>query len=47
MTDIPESPPENTLPGRMRRYAQVSGAMGGLAARIAGHRFLGINIDRA
>jgi predicted unusual protein kinase regulating ubiquinone biosynthesis (AarF/ABC1/UbiB family) len=47
MADIPESPPENTLPGRMRRYAQVSGTMGGLAARIAGHRFLGINIDRA
>jgi predicted unusual protein kinase regulating ubiquinone biosynthesis (AarF/ABC1/UbiB family) len=47
MADIPESPPENTFPGRMRRYAQVSGTMGGLAARIAGHRFLGINIDRS
>ncbi len=41
------SPSENTLSGRVRRYAQVSGAMGGLAARIAGARYLGIKIDRA
>jgi predicted unusual protein kinase regulating ubiquinone biosynthesis (AarF/ABC1/UbiB family) len=38
---------ENTLTGRVRRYAQVSGTMGGLAARIAGARFLGITIDKA
>ena len=38
---------ENTLSGRVRRYAQVSGTMGGLAARIAGQRFLGFGIDRA
>jgi predicted unusual protein kinase regulating ubiquinone biosynthesis (AarF/ABC1/UbiB family) len=30
----------------MRRYAQVSTAMGGLAARLAGERYLGVNLDR-
>jgi predicted unusual protein kinase regulating ubiquinone biosynthesis (AarF/ABC1/UbiB family) len=34
------------LGGRVRRYAQVSGAVSGLAARLAGQRFLGITIDR-
>jgi predicted unusual protein kinase regulating ubiquinone biosynthesis (AarF/ABC1/UbiB family) len=38
---------ENTLGGRVRRYAQVSGAMGGLAARLAGSRYLGIEIDKS
>ena len=47
MADGRSSPSENTLSGRVRRYAQVSGAMGGLAARIAGARYLGIKIDRA
>ena len=37
---------ENTLPGRVRRYARVSGTMGGLAARLASARFLGIPIDK-
>ena len=32
--------------GRVRRYAQVSTAMGGLAARLAGERYLGISLDR-
>ena len=31
----------------MRRYAQVSTAMGGLAARLAGERYLGLNLDRS
>jgi predicted unusual protein kinase regulating ubiquinone biosynthesis (AarF/ABC1/UbiB family) len=31
----------------MRRYARVSTAMGGLAARIAGQRYLGLPLDRA
>ena len=31
----------------MRRYAQVSATVGGLAARLAGARYLGIGIDRA
>ncbi len=47
MAARPHRPSENTLSGRVRRYAQVSGAMGGLAARIAGARYLGIRIDRA
>ncbi len=37
---------ENTLGGRVRRYAQVSGTMGGLAVRLAGQRLLGIEIDQ-
>ena len=47
MTDRANERPENTLSGRVRRYAQVSGTMGGLAARLAGSRFLGTTIDRA
>ena len=34
-----------TLSGRVWRYAQVSGTVGGLA-RVAGARFLGIDIDK-
>jgi predicted unusual protein kinase regulating ubiquinone biosynthesis (AarF/ABC1/UbiB family) len=37
---------EDSLAGRARRYAQVTGAVGGLAARLAGQRYLGIGIDR-
>jgi predicted unusual protein kinase regulating ubiquinone biosynthesis (AarF/ABC1/UbiB family) len=37
---------EDSFTGRVRRYAQVSTAMGGLAARLAGERYLGIGIDR-
>src|SRR5690349_5598773 len=37
----------DNLPGRMRRYARVSTAMGGLAARLAGARYLGLPLDRA
>ncbi|MGI9419945.1 MAG: ABC1 kinase family protein [Geminicoccaceae bacterium] len=37
---------ENSLGGRVRRYAQVSGTMGGLAARLAGSQFLGMKIDK-
>jgi predicted unusual protein kinase regulating ubiquinone biosynthesis (AarF/ABC1/UbiB family) len=36
----------NNLPRRVRRYARVSTAMGGLAARLAGKRYLGLNLDR-
>jgi len=32
--------------GRIRRYAKVTSTMGGLAARVAGERYLGWNIDR-
>ncbi|MEM6904139.1 MAG: AarF/ABC1/UbiB kinase family protein, partial [Pseudomonadota bacterium] len=37
---------ENSLAGRVARYARVSGAMGGIAARMAGERYLGIKVER-
>ena len=37
----------DNLGGRVKRYARVSTAMGGLAARLAGERYLGLPIDRA
>jgi predicted unusual protein kinase regulating ubiquinone biosynthesis (AarF/ABC1/UbiB family) len=37
---------ENTLGGRLARYARVGTAVGGLAARIAGGRILGIPVDQ-
>ncbi|MDR3516312.1 MAG: AarF/ABC1/UbiB kinase family protein [Azospirillaceae bacterium] len=37
---------ENSLGGRLARYARVSTAMGGLAARLAGERYLGLSADR-
>ena len=32
--------------GKLKRYAKVTSAMGGLAARLAGERYLGIKINR-
>ena len=40
-------PKENTIGTRVKRYGQVSGTMAGLAAKLAGEKFLGLNIDRA
>lgn len=37
----------NRLGGRVRRYAQVSTAVGGLAARLAGEKVLGLKSDQA
>jgi len=37
---------DNTIGGRLRRYAQVTTAVGGLAARLAGERYLGMTLDR-
>jgi predicted unusual protein kinase regulating ubiquinone biosynthesis (AarF/ABC1/UbiB family) len=37
---------DNTIGGRFRRYAQVTTAVGGLAARLAGERYLGMPLDR-
>jgi predicted unusual protein kinase regulating ubiquinone biosynthesis (AarF/ABC1/UbiB family) len=37
----------NSLSGRVKRYARVGRAVGGLAARVAGQRYLGLKIDRA
>ena len=42
----PEQLDENSLGSRVRRYAQVSGAVAGQAARFAGARFLGRSLDR-
>jgi predicted unusual protein kinase regulating ubiquinone biosynthesis (AarF/ABC1/UbiB family) len=37
---------EDNFAGRVRRYARVGTAVGGLAARLAGERYLGIAVDR-
>ena len=36
----------STIGRRLKRYAQVTGAMSGLAARLAGERYLGLELDR-
>lgn len=38
---------DNRLGGRIVRYARVGTAMGGLAARLAGERYLGLRLERA
>ncbi len=40
-------PDDDSLSGRVKRYARVSTAMGGLAARLAGERYLGLPLDRS
>ncbi|MCK6418601.1 MAG: AarF/UbiB family protein, partial [Alphaproteobacteria bacterium] len=37
---------DNKLTHRLARYGRVSGAMAGLAAKLAGEKFLGLRIDR-
>ncbi|WP_119681217.1 ABC1 kinase family protein [Indioceanicola profundi] len=37
---------QSTLQGRLARYARVGTAMGGVAARMAGERFLGLKLER-
>lgn len=37
---------DDSLPGRVRRYTRVGTAVGGLAARLAGERYLGLKLDR-
>jgi len=37
---------DGSLSGRVKRYAQVGGAVGGLAARLAGSRYLGMSLDK-
>ena len=37
---------KNTVGGRMRRYARVGGTVGGLAARLAGNRLFGLQLDK-
>ncbi|MGE0151463.1 MAG: ABC1 kinase family protein [Reyranellaceae bacterium] len=37
---------EDSFGGRLGRYARVGASMGGLAARVAGNRYLGLPMDR-
>ena len=47
-TDTPkDKSSENTLRGRVKRYAQVGGAIGGLAARSVGGRMTGAKTDHS
>ena len=32
--------------GRIKRYAKVTSAVGGLAAKLAGEKYLGLKIDK-
>jgi len=41
-----DSSEDNRLGGRIRRYAKVGTAVGGLAARVVGERYLGLKLDR-
>jgi predicted unusual protein kinase regulating ubiquinone biosynthesis (AarF/ABC1/UbiB family) len=43
----PSAPEGSTLFGEIRRMARTSGAVGGIAARVAGSRLLGIKTDQA
>ena len=40
------SPEENSLGGRVKRYDRVGSAVGGVAARLAGAKYLGKSIDK-
>ncbi len=45
MTDSDFTDESSRLSGRVKRYAQVGGAVGGLAAQFIGARYLGLDID--
>ena len=36
----------DSLGGRLGRYARVGASVGGLAAKLAGQRYLGLSLDR-
>ncbi len=42
----PPAPPASNLFGEIRRFARTSGAVGGIAARVAGERMFGIKTNR-
>jgi predicted unusual protein kinase regulating ubiquinone biosynthesis (AarF/ABC1/UbiB family) len=44
MSDSDDSNP-STLGGRVKRYARVGASVGSVAARVAGKKFLGLNLD--
>ncbi len=41
---MPEENERNSIAGRFRRYAAVGGAVGGMAARMAGQRIFGVEV---
>src|ERR1700754_1477175 len=41
-----DSPGKGSMARRVQRYARVSTTMTGLAARLAGQKYLGLNIDK-
>jgi predicted unusual protein kinase regulating ubiquinone biosynthesis (AarF/ABC1/UbiB family) len=45
--EAPRDAEGSTLGGRIKRYARVGRAMGGLAVELAGKRYLGIKLDRS
>ncbi|HBC08998.1 MAG TPA: ABC transporter ATP-binding protein, partial [Rhodospirillaceae bacterium] len=45
MSDRPPTD-KNTVAGRVRRYARVGGTVGGLAAKLAGNRLFGLELDK-
>ena len=45
--DDPGFDDKDSVTGRVKRYARVGAAAGGLAAKVAGNRFFGMAIDRA
>lgn len=45
MTDSDFTDESSRLSGRVRRYARVGGAVGGLAAQFIGARYLGLDLD--
>ncbi len=45
MTDSDFTDESSRLSGRVRRYAKVGGAVGGLAAQFIGARYLGLDLD--
>ncbi len=45
-TDSKRDSEDATLGGRVKRYAKVGATVGGMAARFAGGRFLGLALDR-
>ncbi|WP_043336263.1 ABC1 kinase family protein [Belnapia moabensis] len=42
-----ERSPDSTIFGELRRMARTSGAVGGIAARVAGERFFGVKTDKS
>ena len=42
--NFPDELSSSMTGGRLRRYAKVTSAMGGLAARLAGEKYLGIKL---